>query len=94
MLDVPTSTQQTDGAQEPRLSIVHLQRQQLVGESKHEVRQRPEAGVVHLSAVQRQPIRERHGVLVGGVPRADPQNLSGRRKKIKQKQKNMSELHI
>lgn len=46
-----TSTQQTDGAEQPRLSVVHLQRDQLVGEGKDQVGERSEAGVVHLGSV-------------------------------------------
>lgn len=57
-----TSTEQADGAEQARLRVVHLQRT-------------PEPGVVHLRPVQRQSVRERHGVLIRSVARADPQNL-------------------
>ena len=74
-----TSTQQADGAEQPRLGVVHLQRQQLVGEGEHQVGERPEAGVVHLCAVQGQPVGEGHGVLVRRVAGADLQNLKRER---------------
>lgn len=70
-----TSAQKADGAEQARLSVVHLQRQQLVGEGEHQVGERPEAGVVHLRAVERQAVGEGHGVLIGGVAGADPQDL-------------------
>lgn len=75
----PTSADEADGTEQPRLGIVHLQRQQLVGEGEDEVGEGPEAGVVHLRAVQRQPVREGHGVLLRRVARADPQDLGGAR---------------
>ena len=59
-----TATDETDGAEEAGLGVVHLQRQQLAGEAEHQVGERPEARVVHLGPVQRQAVRERHG---GGV---------------------------
>lgn len=46
-----TSTQQTDGAEEPRLSVVHLQGKELVGKGKHQVGEWTEAGVVHLISI-------------------------------------------
>lgn len=70
-----TSAEQADGAEQPCLRVVHLQRQQLVGEGEHQVRERPEAGVVHLCAVEGQSVGEGHGVLVWRVAGADPQNL-------------------
>ena len=51
-----TSTQQTDGAEQPRLRIVHLQRKELVGEGEHQVGEGTEAGVVHLGSVERESI--------------------------------------
>lgn len=33
--------------------------------------------VVHLGSIQGQAIRKRHGVLLWGVPGADPENLGG-----------------
>lgn len=46
-----TSTQQTDRAEQPCLSIVHLQGKELVGKGKHQVGEWTEAGVVHLGSV-------------------------------------------
>lgn len=46
-----TSTQQTDGAEEPGLCVVHLQRKELVGKGKHQVGKGTEAGVVHLISI-------------------------------------------
>lgn len=51
-----TSTQQADGAEQARLCIVHLQREQLVSEGEHQVSERTKAGVVHLGPVQRQTV--------------------------------------
>lgn len=46
-----TSADETDGAEQPRLGVVHLQRQQLTGKSKHQVCERAKAGVMHLGPV-------------------------------------------
>lgn len=46
-----TSTQQTDGTEQPCLCIVHLQRKELVGEGKNQIGEGTEAGVVHLVSV-------------------------------------------
>lgn len=46
-----TSTQQTDGAEQPCLCIVHLQGKELVSESKNQVGEGTKAGVVHLGSV-------------------------------------------
>lgn len=46
-----TSTQQTDGAEQPCLCIVHLQRKELVGKGKNQVGKGAEASVVHLGSV-------------------------------------------
>ena len=71
----PTSRDETDGAEEACLCVVHLDGQQLVGKSEHQVGERAEASVVHLRPVEGQPVREGHGVLVGGGPRTDAQDL-------------------
>lgn len=70
-----TSADETDGAEEPRLGVVHLQRQKLTSEGKHQICERAEAGVVHLSSVESQAIRERHRILFWGVAGAYPQHL-------------------
>lgn len=70
-----TSRDEADGRQQSRLRVVHLDGQQLVGESEHQICERPEAGVVHLCAVQRQTVRERHRVLIRCITRADTQDL-------------------
>lgn len=72
---LPTSTDEADGTKETGLSVVHLQGQQLIGEGEDEVCEGAEAGIVHLGPVQGQPVREGHCVLLGRVPRADPQDL-------------------
>lgn len=74
----PTSGDETDGAEEACLRVVHLDGQQLVGKSEHQVGERAEAGVVHLRPVEGQPVRKGHGVLVWGVPRTDAQDLTGK----------------
>lgn len=74
----PTSGDETDGAEEACLRVVHLDGQQLVGESEHQVGEWAEASVVHLRPVEGQPVWKGHGVLVGGVPRTDAQDLTGR----------------
>lgn len=76
-----TSRDETDGAEEACLCVVHLDGQQLVGKSEHQVCEWAEASIVHLRPVEGQPIREGHGVLVGGVPRTDAQDLTGRERK-------------
>lgn len=70
-----TSADEADGAEQPGLSVVHLQGQELPRKGEDEVCKGPKAGVVHLGTVQGQPVRERHGVLLRGVPRTDPQHL-------------------
>lgn len=76
----PTSRDETDGAEKACLRVVHLDGQQLVGKSEHQVGEWAEASVVHLRPVEGQPIWKGHGVLVGGVPRTDAQDLmAGRR---------------
>ena len=42
------------------------------------------AGVVHLGPVQGQPIREGHCVLLGRVPRADPQDLGAEGSRVQE----------
>lgn len=71
----PTSRDETDGAEEACLRVVHLDGQQLVGKSEHQVGEWAEASVVHLRPVESQPVRKGHGVLVGGVPCTDAQDL-------------------
>lgn len=51
MFNKCTSTQQTDGAEQPCLSIIHLQGKELVGKGEHQVGEWTEAGVVHLGSV-------------------------------------------
>lgn len=51
-----TSTDEADGAEQARLRVVHLQRQQLPGKRKHQVCERAEARVVHLGPVQGQAV--------------------------------------
>ena len=86
MWELVTSRDQADGAEEPALRVVHLQRQQLSGESENLICERPESGVVDLSAGQGQAVGEGHGVLVGGVASANPQDLdNARRTKEKRK---------
>ncbi len=46
-----TSTQQTDGAEQPCLCIIHLQGKELVGKGEDQVGERTEAGIVHLGSV-------------------------------------------
>lgn len=75
---LPTSRDETDGTEEACLRVVHLDGQQLVGKSEHQVGERAEASVVHLRPVEGQPVRKGHGVLVGGVPRTDTQDLTAR----------------
>ena len=70
-----TSADEADGAEQACLCVVHLQWQELPSEGKDEVCEGPEAGIVHLSPVQGQPIGEGHSVLLWGVPCADPQHL-------------------
>lgn len=70
-----TSTDEADCTQEPGLSVVHLQRQELPSESKHQVCERPKASVVHLCSVEGQPVREGHGVLLWSVASTDTQHL-------------------
>lgn len=71
----PTSGDKTDGTEEACLCVVHLDGQQLVGKSEHQVSEWAEASVVHLRSIEGQPVRKGHGVLVGGVPCTDPQDL-------------------
>ena len=70
-----TSADEADGAEQPCLCVIHLQWQELPSKGKDEVCEGPEASIVHLGPVQGQPIREGHGVLLRGVPCADPQHL-------------------
>lgn len=72
---VLTSRHEADGAEEAALGVVHLQRQQLPCKREHLICQRPKSSVVDLSAGQGQTIREGHGVLIGSVASANPQNL-------------------
>lgn len=72
---LPTSADEADGTEQPSFRVIHLQGQQLVGEGEDQVCERPEASVVHLGPIERQPVGEGHGVLFGRVPRADPQDL-------------------
>lgn len=78
---LPTSWYETDGAQEPCLRVIHLDGQQLVGKSEHQVSEWAEASVVHLRPVEGQSIRKGHGVLIGGVPRTDAQDLTRKQRK-------------
>lgn len=78
---LPTSRDETDGAEEACLRVVHLDGQQLVGKSEHQVGERAEASVVHLRPVEGQPVRKGHGVLIGGVPRTDAQDLTVRERR-------------
>ncbi len=73
-----TSGDEADGRQQSRLRVVHLDGQELVGEGEHQLCQRAEASVVHLCAVQRETVRERHCVLVRGVTCADTQYLESK----------------
>lgn len=82
---MPTSRDETDGTEEACLRVVHLDGQQLVGKSEHQVGERPEASVVHLRPVEGQSIRKGHGVLIGGVPCTDAQDLMAREEKTKKK---------
>lgn len=82
----PTSGDETDGAEEACLCVVHLDGQQLVGKGEHQVGEWAEASVVHLRSIEGQPVRKGHGVLVGGVPRTDAQDLTGREGRQRQAQ--------
>lgn len=73
-----TSGDKTDGAEESCLCVVHLNGQQLVGKSEHQIGEWAEASVVHLRSVEGQPVRKGHGVLIGGVPCTDSQDLPER----------------
>lgn len=77
-LGLPTSRDETDGTEEACLCVVHLDGQQLVGKSEHQVSEWAKTCIVHLCPVEGQPVREGHGVLVGGVPCTDAQDLTGR----------------
>lgn len=80
---LPTSRDETDGTEEACLRVIHLDGQQLVGKSEHQVGERAEASVVHLRPVEGQSIRKGHGVLIRGVPRTDAQDLMvGERKAV------------
>lgn len=70
-----TSTDQADGTEQSCLRVIHLQGQELPSKGKDEVCEGPKASIVHLGAVQGQPIRERHGVLLWGIPCTDSQHL-------------------
>lgn len=74
-----TSWDETNGAEQTRLCVVHLDGQQLVGKREHQVSERAEARVVHLSPVQGQSIWKSHGVLVRSVPGTDTQDLMDRK---------------
>lgn len=80
-LGLPTSRDETDGTEEACLRVVHLDGQQLVGKSEHQVSERAKTCIVHLRPVEGQPVREGHGVLVGGVPCTDAQDLTGGEKR-------------
>ncbi len=47
-----TSTNEADGAEEASLRIVHLKRQKLTSKGKHQVSERTEASIMHLSPVE------------------------------------------
>lgn len=82
-----TSRDETDGAEEAALCVVHLQRQQLAGECEDLIRQRSKPGIVDLSAGQGQPVGEGHGVLVRSVASANPQDLDGvKKRRIEERQ--------
>lgn len=82
---MPTSRDETDGTEEACLRVVHLDGQQLVGKSEHQVGERAEASVVHLRPVEGQSIRKGHGVLIRGVPCTDAQDLTAREEKNNKK---------
>lgn len=52
----PTSRDETDGTEEACLCVIHLDGQQLVGKSEHQVSEWAEASIVHLRPVQGQPV--------------------------------------
>lgn len=69
-------TNETNSAEKTSFRVVHLQRQQLIGKSENQVGEWPEARIVHLGSVEGKAVRKGHGVLLRGVPGANPQDLS------------------
>lgn len=51
-----TSRDETDSAEEACFCVIHLNGQELVGKSEHQVSERAEASIVHLRPVEGQPI--------------------------------------
>lgn len=82
-----TSTDEADGAEQPRLCVVHLQRQQLTSEGKHQFCEWTKAGIVHLCPVKSQAVREGHCVLLRCVTSAYPQHLIKRGEEEKRSNK-------
>lgn len=71
-----TSRDETDRAEEACFCVIHLNGQELVGKSEHQVSKRAEASIVHLRPVEGQPIWKGHGVLVRSVSCTDAQDLT------------------